>query len=73
MTNSTKKTSISNYSTTQLTVMASLKQIKKWKPAYQFIPAYTNKKKKKNLKYTKENLNAEGILTVIFSSIPFED
>lgn len=49
-----------------------LKQIKKWKPAYMIIEVKDTFKKVTVIKRKKKNLSATGILTIVFSTTPFE-
>ncbi len=49
------------------------KQIKRWEPAYTVVAVRDTFKKVTVLKPKKKYLSAEGILTIVFSAVPFED
>jgi hypothetical protein len=53
--------------------MESLKGIKQWQAAYRMVPVRSKFKGTTVIKPVKEELAASGILTVVFSSSPFED
>lgn len=52
-------------------ILTAINDLKKWEPAYEFVPKYNTKKKKKTLKFDKNALNTEVHLYVLFSSVPF--
>lgn len=56
-----------------LKCMNVLKQIKQWEPAYMVIGVKDTFKKVTVIKPKKKNLSATGILTIVFSTTPFED
>ncbi|MCE9540921.1 MAG: hypothetical protein K8R85_17140 [Bacteroidetes bacterium] len=53
--------------------LSALKEIKQWEPAYTVIEIKEKFKKVIVIKQKKKYLSATGILTIVFSSIPFEE
>jgi len=53
--------------------MEVLKQITQWKPAYILITSQEKFKRQTVIKAKKKKLSATGVLTIIFSTVPFEE
>lgn len=53
--------------------LGALKQIKQWEPAYTAVEVREKFKKVIVIKPKKKNLSATGILTLVFSTIPFDE